>query len=250
MPAYTGGFLAPVPFVYAAVKLRAARLWLIAAAYVAVWMVARVLAAAGSHFYFVLGAMGGALMLALAVGGTVHAFVLRDSLSRTSRRRSEVVAEQPLATPVPAPIDPRQTMCVEVRASLASLTSSVRAHAELFPSACKQLFDDTVARIEQVVSFVTNGGQADAELRSVHAIATDYLPTSVNTYIRLPREYAMTQRNSEGRTAGEELELGLRLLRDEVKEAADSLHRVDAVRLQEQNAFLQSKFGKSELDMP
>jgi hypothetical protein len=231
-------------------RLRLRRLWLIAAAYGAVWMVARVLADATPDNHL-LSALGNSLTLALAVGGTAHAFVLRESLSRRPDSQFEVVREQRLKPPVPAPAsDPTQTMCAQVRAALASLTSSARTRVESLTPECTQLLDETIAQMEQVVSFVAGGGHADAELHAVHAIATDYLPTSVNIYLRLPREYAMSQRNTGGKTAAEELEVELRVLRDKVKEAADSLHRADAVRLQEQSAFLQAKFGKSELDVP
>jgi hypothetical protein len=250
VPAFTGGFLAPVPFVYAAIKLRSVKLWFIAVAYIVVWIGSRVLTAIGPD-YAVLGALGGALTVALAVVGTVHAFMLRDSLSRRYGEQLDVVGPPRFETPVAAPVaDPTQTMCAEIRVAVGSLKSTARTHADLFSAECKQLLDETIAQMGQVVEFVARGGHADAELRSVHAIATDYLPTSINTYVRLPREYALTQRNPGGRTAGEELELELRLLRDKVKEAADSRHRADALRLQEQSAFLQAKFGKSELDMP
>jgi hypothetical protein len=66
----------------------------------------------------------------------------------------------------------------------------------------------------------------------------------------LPHEYAQSHRNAGGRTAGEELELELWLLRGKAKEAVDSLHRGDAQRLEEHSAFLMAKFGKSELDLP
>lgn len=248
MPVYTGGFLTPVPFLYAAVKLRRGRLWLIAAAYGAVWVALRALRALAPQDH-VLGALAGALVFALALGVAAHAFVLRASLAHRSPGPFGTTGQ--LATPSTVPVsDPTQTTCAQVRAALASVTSSARTHGDLFPSECNALFDETIVLTEQVLAFVASGGRADAELRLVHAVATDYLPTSINTYVRLPREYALTQRNSAGRTAGEELEVELQLYRDEVKEAVDSLHRREALRLQEQTAFLRAKFGKSELDIP
>jgi hypothetical protein len=250
MPVYTGGFLTPVPFLYAAVKLRHPRLWLIAAAYGAAWVVLRVLSALGPQSR-VLGALGDALTLALALGVATHAFMLRASLAHRSGAPFGTAGQQHRTTPMTSSVgDPTQIMCAQVRAAHVSVTSSVRTHGDLFPSECTTLFDQTVALMEQVVGFVARGGHADAELRLVHTIVTDYLPTSINTYVRLPREYALTQPNSAGRTASEELELELRLFRDEVKEAVDSLHRTQALRLQEQTAFLRGKFGKSDLDIP
>jgi len=251
MPAYTGGLLAPVPFLYAAAKLRLVKLWLIAAAYVAVWLVPWVLLAVINSDNQALDTLGHRLTLALAIGGTVHAFLLRGSLPRIPHTQRATVGPQQMVTPAPAVVtDPTQIACAEVRAALAPMRYAMTTHAELFPPACKQLADETIAQMDRVVAFVANGGHADAALRTVHVIATDYLPTSINTYVRLPREYTMSHRNPGGRTASEELELELRLLRDKVDESVDSLHRADALRLEEQTTFLLAKFGKSELDLP
>lgn len=249
VPAYTMGMLAPVPFLFAAAKLQARKLWLIAAAYGAVWIATWVLVGV-SPDNSSASTLCGFLFIALAVAGTAHAFVLRESLPRRNRTQFGMVGQQQLEPAVGALMsDPTQTTCTQLRAALSSLKSYVTTHSELFPPACKQLLDETIAQMEQVISFAASDGHADAELRSVHAMLTDYLPTSINTYVRLPREYALSQRNPDSRTAAEELELQLRLLRDSAKDAAGSLYRGDALRLQEQSAFLQSKFGKSELDL-
>jgi hypothetical protein len=251
MPLYTGGLLAPVPFLYAAAKLRLARLWLIAGAYVAVWLIPWVVLAVIGTDNDAVDTVGHRLALALALGGTVHAFVLRRSLSPLPHASGGVVGQQQHTIPAPPAVsDPTQTSCAEVRAALSPLKYSMITHADLFPAGCRELVDETVAHMERVVAFAANGGQADAALRTVHAIATDYLPTSINTYVRLPCEYAMSHRHPNGRTASEELELELRVLRDKVEEAVESLHRHDALRLEQQTAFLLAKFGKSELDLP
>lgn len=248
MPAYTGGFLAPVPFLYLAARMRLRKYWLIATAWCALWLVPWVVLAAIGPLDHGLSRLSHRLVLVLAIGATVHAFALSRSLPRY-RAPAPTRPPQP-APPSAVPSDPAQAMRAEVQTGLAGLRASIARHAGLLPDACQQLLAEIVEHTAQVVEFLARGGQADAELRSVHAIITDYLPTSINTYVRLPREYALTQRNSSGRTAAEELELELRLLRDKVGEAADALHHIDAVRLAEHSAFLQAKFAPSELDMP
>lgn len=251
MPAYTVGMLAPVPFLYAAVRQQIHKLWLIAAAYGALWTALWVLVGITSE-HSAANAVSGFLFFALAIAGTTHAFVLRELLPRRPCARCAAAGPQQLMPPAPtwAPSDPNQVMCAQVRTALGSLKAAVARHGELFPPVCKQLLDETVAPALEVVAYVARGGHTDAELRSVHAIATDYLPTSVNTYIRLPPEYVISQRNPDGRTAADELELQLQLLRESAKEAASSLYRSDAQRMVEQSAFLQAKFGKSDLDLP
>lgn len=242
IPAYTVGILAPIPFVYAAVTHKMRKLWLIAAAYGAAWVATwTVLAVSPEDSRG--NALSGFLLIGVAIVGTTHAFVLREVLPRKSL---EPVADQPIALP---PVDPTRMLCAQLQAALASLRSDVSTRSESFPPTCRQLIEETVDEMAEVLSFVAREGHADSQLRSVQAILTDYLPTSINTYLRLPQVFAVSQRNPDGRTPAEELELQLRLLRDNAKEAADSVYRGDALRLQEQSAFLQSKFGTSELDL-
>jgi hypothetical protein len=249
MPAYTIGMLAPVPFLYAALKLQLRTLWLMAAGYGAVWFAAWVLIGVNNDDDSTTSSVAAVLFIALAAGGATHAFVLRQSLARTSG--AAVGAEGPLLVARDVrPDDPAQITLAELHTALASLKSYIARHADRLPRSCNQLLDQTIACMEQVISFVATGGHADSELASVHAMLSDYLPTSIYTYVRLPRDYAVSHRNPDGRNAAEELELQLRLLRDSAKEAAESLYRGDGLRLQEQSVFLQSKFGTSELDLP
>lgn len=247
MPAYTFGLLTPVPFLFAAVKLQIRKLWLIVAAYGAAWVAILVLGGITPQ-HSALNAVFGFVFIGLAVAATTHAFVLRRSMPPSPRTQSVIGGQQPPESALVS--DPTQAVCAQLQAALSSLKYLVATHAELFPPTCIQLLNETVAHMERVVAHVARGGHADAELSSVQAILTDYLPTSVSTYLRLPTEYAVSQRNPDGRTPADELELQLRLLRDSAKEAAGSLYRGDALRLEEQSAFLKSKFGKSELDLP
>jgi hypothetical protein len=243
MPGYTAGLFVVVPFLYAALKLHLRKLWWLTAGYGVLWIgiwVALAVSPDTDRAYL----LGNLLLIAAATLGTAHAFVLRQTLPRTGGGSDQQQLE------AAQPNDPAQITLTQLQAALASLKSYVASHADRLPLTCNQLLNQTIACMEQVLAFVATGGHADTELASVHAMLSDYLPTSIHTYVRLPRDYASSQRNPDGRTAAEELELQLRLLRDNAKEAANSLYRGDALRLQEQSQFLQSKFGTSELDLP
>jgi hypothetical protein len=69
MPVLSLGLLAPVPFAYAAIKLRDRRLWVITTVYVLVWLL--LLAA------FAASPQVGPIFVIFFVGATVHAFVMR-----------------------------------------------------------------------------------------------------------------------------------------------------------------------------
>jgi hypothetical protein len=247
MPAYSVGMLAPVPFLYAAATLKTRTLWLITAAYAPAWLAAWILAC-NSPRDGALATTAGFMFIALAIVGTAHAFAMRESLSRPADPEHTTPRQQSDGA-VPAVTDPTDPAAAQLRAALAVLRSRAATHAASFPPACKRLLDDTLVQLDQIVSYVSAGGHADASLRSVQRMLTDYLPTSLDAYLRLPPDYARSHRNPDGRTAAEELDLQLGLLHGAAVESADAIYRDDALRLQVQSIFLQDKFGKSELDL-
>ncbi len=77
LPLLTWSFLAPVPFVHAAVRLRSQRLWLLAVAYTVVWL------AVGPFEVITTFAQLGDLAFGFSQAGlvltaTVYAFAVRD----------------------------------------------------------------------------------------------------------------------------------------------------------------------------
>jgi hypothetical protein len=248
MPAYTIGLLSPVPFLFAALTQRTLRLWFIAAAYTASWIGTCVfLALTPDNSSF--SALCGFAIIALAAAGTTHALVLRQSLPPRHPTNLIIVSQQPVGFPAIVEAGGQATTVAQLQAALSSLQTYATVHGNSLPPTCSQLLDETIQQIQPVLTFAARGAHVEPQLRAVEAVLTDYLPTSLNTYARLPDDYALTQRDPDGRTAAEELELQLRLLRDAVKEAAASIHRDDAMQLEAQSAFLESKFGTSELDL-
>ena len=93
----------------------------------------------------------------------------------------------------------------------------------------------------------TLAGNADA-MFTVGRTIQDYLPTSLETYLNLPRAYATQRRVAGKRTAHEELVAQLRLLQTELTKIADGVFADDANALSNQGRFLEDRFRKSELD--
>ena len=81
--------------------------------------------------------------------------------------------------------------------------------------------------------------------RTIH----DYLPTSLESYLNLPRTYAMQRRVEGRRTAHEELLAQLALLQVELTKIADGVFENDAKSLADQGRFLEERFRTSELDL-
>lgn len=246
VPAVSFGFLAAAPFVYLAVRRRALKCTVAAIAYsaacVAEWSLAMIDFPENS-----LGDnIGSVLFIALMVIGTAHAFVWRETLAERPVDHATISKIAP--ADIPAVVDETAETCARLQQKVAALRSFVATHSDL-PLASRRLLAETFVPIGRVLEFCANGGHADAQLRAIEPMLDDYLPTSLHAYERLPRQFARTDHNPAGRTATEELEIQLRLIHDRATELAASLYEQDALRLQEQSAFLQSKFGRSELDL-
>jgi hypothetical protein len=80
--------------------------------------------------------------------------------------------------------------------------------------------------------------------------ATDYLPSSLQAYLDLPRSYADQKVLSDGKTARALLCEQLDVLDAQMDEVADAVHRSDADKLLANGRFLAEKFGQGQLEVP
>jgi hypothetical protein len=87
------------------------------------------------------------------------------------------------------------------------------------------------------------------ELFIVERTATDYLPTSLQAYLNLPRAYATLHPVQGGKTPKVVLLDQLTLLENKMNEVADDVHRNDADRLLANGRFLEERFGRSPLSL-
>jgi hypothetical protein len=87
------------------------------------------------------------------------------------------------------------------------------------------------------------------ELFVVERTATDYLPTSLESYLNLPRAYATLHPVQDGKTAKQVLMDQLTLLESKMTEVADDVHRNDTDRLLANGRFLEERFGRSALSL-
>jgi hypothetical protein len=125
-------------------------------------------------------------------------------------------------------------------ASLAGIQGRVPAEVEEKVAAIRQTVLDILSRTGNL------GGQSP-QLFAVLRTATDYLPTALEAYLRLPAGYATTRRLDGGKTALEILLDQLALLEREMVDVADAVTKNDLDRLLVHGRFLADRFGRSEL---
>jgi hypothetical protein len=133
-----------------------------------------------------------------------------------------------------------------VRSSLDSTLASIHRRVP------KEVEDGVASIRQNVLDILSREARLAAhspELFVVLRTATDYMPTALQAYLRLPAGYATSRRQSDGKTALEILLEQLALLDREMVDVADAVTKQDLDRLRAHGRFLADRFGRSELEL-
>ena len=82
------------------------------------------------------------------------------------------------------------------------------------------------------------------ELYLIERTVSDYLPTAVEAYLRLPRGYVSSQPGSQGRAALDVVVEELDFLDAEMRQVAEVVHRTDMDQLLAHKRFLADRFRR------
>jgi hypothetical protein len=136
---------------------------------------------------------------------------------------------------------------LQIRSALTGVESLARRGAPVEVA-------DRVAAISLVIQEITDRqttlAGSSPQLFAVLRTATDYLPTAIEAYLRLPQGYARSRPLADGRTALEVLLGQLNLLEKEMVDVADAVTQNDINRLLAHERFLTERFGRSALTLP
>lgn len=103
--------------------------------------------------------------------------------------------------------------------------------------------------LRPLLTYLQANPATETEMLGVRAMLEDYLPTTIDSFLKLPAHFATTHRNPAGRTPADELLVQLELLADGAQEYATAIYAGDAQRLSNQGRFLHDKFARSELQL-
>lgn len=129
-----------------------------------------------------------------------------------------------------------------LRRSLRGEASRLDADAEAEVTKILQSLDDIVARWPDLAS-------APDQQHTVEQMIGDYLPTSLQGYLNLPRTYALSTRVAGRKTAHDELMDQLKILDTESSRIRDAVYAREVDALSDQSRFLRQKFARSSLDL-
>jgi hypothetical protein len=129
----------------------------------------------------------------------------------------------------------------DVRRSLADVKVRTRGRVPVPVEVRVRRITTTIGEALPFVDALPPGGRARFSLAHT---ATDYLPTTLDAYLALPRPYAEQQIVANGKTAAALLCDQLDVLVAQVDELVDGIHRADADRLLVNGRFLGDRFGQ------
>ncbi|MCU1415275.1 MAG: hypothetical protein JWN80_2615 [Microbacteriaceae bacterium] len=103
--------------------------------------------------------------------------------------------------------------------------------------------------LDDIVSRWNDLQSAPDQTHVVQKIILDYLPTSLQNYLNLPRTFALNSRVAGKKSAHDELMEQLAILDKETDKIRDALYAQQVQTLTDQTTFLKDKFTPSSLDL-
>jgi hypothetical protein len=135
-----------------------------------------------------------------------------------------------------------QDQIAVLRRSLGGEASRLEPDAEAEVTKVLGTLGEIVARFDDLAV-------APEQKHTVQAMITDYLPASLQTYLNLPRTFALQSRVAGKKTAHDELMDQLGILDTESGKIRDAVYAKEVDSLADQSRFLRQKFATSSLDL-
>lgn len=104
--------------------------------------------------------------------------------------------------------------------------------------------------LQSILPKVNRLGPGSQDSFIVQKTITDYLPSTMQAYLNLPRAYATLHRMPDGRTAAQVVLDQLTLLDTKLEEVAEAVNKNDTDALLANGRFLDDRFGGSSLKLP
>ncbi len=106
------------------------------------------------------------------------------------------------------------------------------------------------ALVEQALPRAHELGAGSEEMHVLSKMTTDYLPSALNPYLQMPRQYAERNPLADGRTATQVLCAQLDVMYARMWQVNNAILQADGDKLLANGRFLDDKFGPNDFDLP
>ena len=160
-------------------------------------------------------------------------------------RARDAGTPSPAAEPAAAPEKP---FAEQMRTQLGDVSWTARRAGDRLPVAALPRLGSIEDLLHPLLKHLRTSPPSVDEEIAVQAFVGDYLPTSINAYLSMNRQFALQPR-ADGRTPGDDLLEQLATLEQAIRELAQAVYAHDAQQLQVQGRFLSTKFSSTDLDL-
>ena len=137
----------------------------------------------------------------------------------------------------------------DLTAQLKILRRSTTGQARRLDDDANAIFQKILGTLDDIVARWDDLATAPDQRHVVERMILDYLPTSIETYLNLPRTFAISARVDGKKNAHDELIDQLNILDTESDRIRTAVYSKAVEALSDQSRFLRDKFGKSSLDL-
>ncbi len=137
----------------------------------------------------------------------------------------------------------------DLKEQLKVLRRAMKGQARRLEDDANTILTRILDALDEIVARWNDLASAPDQRHVVERMVIDYLPTSIQTYVNLPRTFALQSRVQGKKTAHDELIEQLGILDTESDRIRTAVYTRDVDALSDQSRFLREKFGTSELEL-
>jgi hypothetical protein len=137
----------------------------------------------------------------------------------------------------------QQLTRAELQQALQNLVNSIR---DRVPAEILAKVQSITQSIAEALPYIENLDSGEYDVHVLRQMALDYLPSTMQNYLNLPKAYARLHPVKDGKTATQLLSEQLTLLDRKLVEIVEDIHRKDTERMLVHGRFLEDKFRQPE----
>jgi hypothetical protein len=137
----------------------------------------------------------------------------------------------------------------QLKEQLKVFRRAMKGEASRLEDDANQILAHILDSLDEIVARWDDLAAAPDQAHVVEQMITDYLPTSIQKYLNLPRTFALQSRVEGKKSAHDELVDQLTILATESDRIRTALYSRDLDALGDQGRFLREKFGRSDLQL-
>lgn len=129
---------------------------------------------------------------------------------------------------------------------LNGLNAMVTRVPQLLPDKISEDVVSICENLKTLIPSLTRSGSGGQVAFDIRTIATEYLPQTLEAYLRLPKAFRVIAKSSDGKDADQMLGEQISTLKIRLEKVTESVASADAASLAENGRFLQERFNQAD----